>query len=117
MQHLFNQMIIERTVLLSISALGMCSVLDSDPNANLFTRLLPVFENEEEHSVVQGKTPLLGGETGYSLQEATERVQKLLDEGVIDEPNGTKLMNSLRYAERVRHVASLMDGGKLVSEL
>ena len=91
------------------------TVLDSDPNANLFARLMPVFQDEEAVAVDQGSKPLLGGETSYSLEEATKRVESLVEKGIIERAKADKLLQSLNYAERVRHIASLMDGGRLVS--
>jgi hypothetical protein len=103
-----------------ISYIGIASVysrtvLDSDPNSNLLARLLPLFEAEESNYVSKGAKPLLGGETEYSLGEATARIQSLVDSGILEKDKAERLVQSLHYAERVRHIASLMDGGKMVN--
>ena len=102
-----------RALTLSSAALLLQgTVLDSDPNSNLFSRMLPIFDKEEEESIIDHKKPILGGETEFTLEEATQRVQKLVDEGVLGKDESAKLLNSLHYAERVRQIASLMDGAK-----
>jgi hypothetical protein len=98
--------------LLALVSVCAGTVLDADPNANLFSRLLPVFAKEEEQSIVERKSPLLGGETQLSLEEATRRVNKLVDMGVFDPEKASKLLHSLNFAKSVHHIASLMDGGR-----
>ena len=102
-----------RSVILSLLTFSShATVLDSDPNTNLFSRMLPIFEKEEEESIIGGMKPILGGETEFTLEEATNRVQKLVGKGVLGKDEGAKLLNSLNYAERLRQIASLMDGAK-----
>lgn len=102
--------------LLAAASVSSGTVLDSDPNTNLFARLMPIFQAEESKAVEQGSQPLLGGESTYSLEEATRRVESLVEKGIIERGKADKLLQSLNYAERVRHIASLMDGGRLVSK-
>ncbi len=100
-------------LLCCLANISTCTVLDSDPNANLFSRLLPVFAEEAEQAVAQRKSPLLGGETELSMEEASKRVKKLVDMGILDQAKGSKLINSLHFASNLRQIASLMDGVKL----
>ena len=102
-------------LLAAMLSISNSTVLDMDANANLFSRMLPVFEQEEEELVATGKRPLLNGETHQTLDEAVSKVHKLMDAGVIEKEKGIRLLGSLEYAERVQKLASLLDGARLIT--
>ena len=89
------------------------TVLDADPNRNLFSRLLPVFEAEETQLVAAKKIPVLGGETSESIAEATALAQQLVMSGRVSKEVGDKLIESLQNASRVKKLVSLLDGGRM----
>jgi hypothetical protein len=112
-----NMMSFFRTTCVLLFGVCHSTVLDMDANANLFSRMLPVFEQEEEELVATGKRPLLNGETHQSLVEAVSKVHKLMDTGVIEKEKGIRLLGSLEYAERVQKLASLLDGARLITPM
>jgi hypothetical protein len=89
------------------------TVLDADPNRNLFARLFPVFEAEEAELVAAKKIPVLGGETSESIAEATALAQQLVESGKVSKEVGDKLIESLHNASRVKKLVSLLDGGHM----
>ena len=97
------------TCMFALAATASANAPLDDSNARLFAHLMPVFQREEELLVADRKRPVLNGATYGSLEEASARVAKLMESGIVPKEKGERLMHSLQAAAKVRKLASLLD--------
>lgn len=84
--------------------------METDVNRGLYDHMITAFREEDSRKILDGKEPVLGGETVASLAEAVGDVEELIKEGSVDNTIGSKLINSLKKAQEVRTIASFIDG-------
>ena len=99
------------TCILGLAAMSVCAEPFADANSRMFAHLAPVFQRDEERLIADQKRPVLGGATLGSLEEASARVMRLIESGTIPKEKGERLIHSLEAAQKVRKLASLLDGG------
>jgi hypothetical protein len=84
--------------------------MENDVNRGFYDHMVTAFREEDSRKILDGKEPVLGGETAASLAEAVGDVEELIKEGSVDNTIASKLINSLKKAQEVRTIASFIDG-------
>ena len=106
--------ILRLTYMAALAILGSSAAAPySDPNSRLFAHMAPVFQMEQEKLISDKRQPILEGSSLVVLEEASARVLKLVESGAISRDKGEKLIHSLEAAQKVRKLASLLDGTKV----
>jgi uncharacterized membrane protein YheB (UPF0754 family) len=104
---MFLRNLVSVAVVLAISNSASSLV---DPNAHLFERLLPVFRAEDTRAFVNEPFPAFRGESVGNIEQAVDRIHRLVAKKILTEDKAKTLIQSLARAEHVKRFAkSLRD--------
>ena len=76
-----------------------------DPNAHLFERMIPVFEQEEHRKHNPEQLHGIGQEPSWTAKEAVEKIESLVGRNILKEDQARSLISMLARAEHAKKVA------------